>query len=35
MQRASLEDEAAAILAEMEAIEKMRLRKPFPKGGRA
>jgi hypothetical protein len=35
MQRASLEDEAAAILAEMEAIEKTRLRKPFPKGGRA
>ena len=34
MQRASLEDEAAAILAEMEAIEKTRLRKPLAKGGR-
>jgi hypothetical protein len=35
MQRASLEDEAAAILAEMESIEKTRSRKPVAKGGRA
>ena len=35
MQRASLEDEAAAILAEMEAIEKTKLRKTVAKGGRA
>jgi|SRR5208283_3997758 len=35
MQRASLEDEAAAILAEMETIEKTRTRKPLAKGGRA
>src|SRR5271166_1901045 len=35
MQRASLEDEAAAILAEMEAIEKTKLRKTGAKGGRA
>ena len=36
VQRASLEDEAAAILAEMETIEKTRLRKnAVPKGGRA
>lgn len=36
MQRASLEDEAAAILAEMEAIETTRSRKaPAAKGGRA
>ena len=35
MQRASLEDEAAAILSEMEAIEKKRLRKLPAKGGRA
>ena len=35
MQRASLEDEAAAILAEMEAIEKTQLRKSVAKGGRA
>ncbi len=34
MQRASLEDEAAAILAEMEAIAKTRLRKPLAKGDR-
>jgi hypothetical protein len=34
MQRASLEDEAAAILAEMEAIEKTKLRKTLAKGGR-
>jgi hypothetical protein len=33
-QRASLEDEAAAILAEMEAIEKTRLRSPSEKRGR-
>jgi len=35
MQRASLEDEAAAILAEMEAIEKTRLHKLPAQGGRA
>ena len=35
MQRASLEDEAAAILAEMESIEKTRSRNPLAKGGRA
>jgi hypothetical protein len=35
MQQASLEDEAAAILAEMEAIEKTQLREPLAKGGRA
>ena len=35
MQRAALEDEAAAILAEMEAIEKARTRKAAVKGGRA
>jgi hypothetical protein len=36
MQRASLEDEAAAILAEMETIEKTKLRKSaVAKGGRA
>jgi hypothetical protein len=35
MQRAALEDEAAAILAEMESIEKTRARKPVAKGGRA
>jgi hypothetical protein len=35
MQRASLEDEAAAILAEMEAIVKTRSRKSVVKGGRA
>jgi hypothetical protein len=35
MQRASLEDEAAAILAEMEAIEKTRKRTHAAKGGRA
>src|SRR5271169_3424615 len=35
MQRASLEDEAAAILAEMEAIEKTRKRTHLAKGGRA
>ena len=35
MQRAALEDEAAAILAEMETIEKTRARKPVAKGGRA
>ena len=35
MQRAGLEDEAAAILAEMDAIEKTSLRKSVAKGGRA
>ena len=35
MQRAGLEDEAAAILAEMDAIEKTPLRKSVAKGGRA
>jgi hypothetical protein len=35
LQRAALEDEAAAILAEMETIEKTRARRPVAKGGRA
>lgn len=35
MQRAALEDEAAAILAEMETIEKTRVRTSVAKGGRA
>jgi hypothetical protein len=35
MQRAALEDEAAAILAEMETIEKTRARTVVAKGGRA
>lgn len=35
MQRAALEDEAAAILAEMETIEKTRARTIVTKGGRA
>jgi hypothetical protein len=35
MQRAALEDEAAAILAEMETIEKTRVRASVAKGGRA
>jgi hypothetical protein len=35
MQRAALEDEAAAILAEMETIEKTRTRAAVVKGGRA
>ena len=35
MQQAGLEDEAAAILAEMDAIEKTPSRKSAAKGGRA
>jgi hypothetical protein len=35
MQRAALEDEAAAILAEMETIEKTRVRATVTKGSRA
>ena len=35
MQRAALEDEAAAILAEMETLEKTRVRASVAKGGRA
>jgi hypothetical protein len=35
MQRAALEDEAAAILAEMETIEKTRVRATATNGGRA
>jgi hypothetical protein len=35
MQRAALEDEAAAILAEMETIEKSRARTAVAKGGKA
>ena len=35
MQQAALEDEAAAILAEMGTIEKTRVRSAVAKGGRA